>query len=231
MSESLNHEPYRILIQETIERGDVFGSGGFSQILSVPHRPDVVLKWTKPGGAGEVDAELALQGARSEAVILSKIQHHPNIIVLYHACEVLNNESGSGFFMVLEAGLFSLHTLISQHHFIPPGSALPLSLRERILLMNEVRAGLLHVHSHGFMHGDVTSANVMMVLCGSSLVSKLVDFGFSCRKSPQERQESLSTSSQSRCFSRSAGGGTPGYIADETTNQPQMYVFSFTSHH
>ena len=215
--------PYRILIEEALAQQNVIGTGGFSQILSVRSRPDVVVKFTKKGTTSSDAVELALEGARSEASILAQLQSHPNVIGLYFADEV-QRSTMSGFCMVLEAQVLSLATLISLHQFVippaAPGTSSPLSFSERLKIMAGVWNGLLHVHSCGFMHGDVTSANVMLNPPKETFVPKLIDFGFTCRKDPAERSENQSMSGQSRMFSRAAGGGTPGYISDETTNQP-----------
>ena len=204
---------YRITLDDALVQDDSIGNGGFSRVLSTKY-PYYCLKVTPEGDAD------ALAAARDEIEVLSQMSEHPNI-VRYFLSEERN---GVGICVLLERGNCTLAQYFAQ------GFIHALTWDSRLQLLGGIRHGLMHLHQHGYFHGDVTPYNVLFRHANSVEVF-LIDFGFARKSDPTQRTndrlgERSDGRSRSAIFSRKAGGGTMGYIAVEVTNAPTMYVSS-----
>ncbi|KZP21630.1 kinase-like protein [Athelia psychrophila] len=54
-----------------------------------------------------------------------------------------------------------------------------LSIRERVIMLQDVAAGLTYLHSQGIIHGDLTGANILI---DDTRRARLIDFGLSSIK-------------------------------------------------
>jgi eukaryotic-like serine/threonine-protein kinase len=98
---------------------------------------------------------------RSEARAAGRL-HHRNIVSIFDLAE----EEGKPYLVMelLEGADLS--------HSIPPDT--PMGIRQSVEIMHQVAQGLLHAHSHGVVHRDVSPQNIWLVPDGTV---KLIDFG------------------------------------------------------
>src|SRR5262245_57148979 len=119
--------------------GDL-GRGGFGQVYRAMDptvgRPVAIKTLTADGDAG------MLTRFRNEAAASGRLRH-ANIVTIYDFGE---HENVPYIVMELLEGQ-DLHKIIE--------SRAPLSLLQKVQIMNQVAAGLKHAHSHGIIHRDV----------------------------------------------------------------------------
>jgi len=81
-------------------------------------------------------------------------------------------------------------------------------------IITQLHEVLVHVHTHGYIHRDVSNNNVMVKLNGHVV---LIDFCFGVSTDPQKR--SLKSTSSTSVSTRRCQG-TLGYSAPENGNRP-----------
>jgi serine/threonine protein kinase len=122
--------------------------------------------------------------------------NHPNIVKLF----------GQGTW---EGGLYIAMEFIrgvSLKQFILQQS---LSLKRSVDIILQVAYALLHLHSHGVIHGDVKPENILITEDGEV---KLIDFGIALLKGDAARPTKIA--------------GTPAYMAPEQKEDPMKMSFA-----
>ncbi|MFG2616540.1 serine/threonine-protein kinase [Streptomyces sp. NPDC048507] len=127
---------------------------------------DVALKLLPTGGLGPLQARRVAESARREAE-LGRRAPHPRLIRLLDSfvlSEPDHPHLDGAIVLVMERAEHSLRDLL--------GSALPAA--EGARLIEEICEGLAHLHRSGWVHGDLTPDNVLIMADGSV---RLADFG------------------------------------------------------
>lgn len=151
---------FRELSEDDLEFGRVVGTGAYGSVYIGRWQRSVVA--IKVLNVGDVTAE-TLDDWRSEATLMAKVSHHPNIVKFIGA--VVTPER---LCLVLE--------------YCPEGSLLSvlkkrsLTLLQRVSILRDAAAGLGFLHSQGVVHRDVASRNVLI---GEHFKAYLSDFGYS----------------------------------------------------
>ena len=173
----------------------MLGAGAFGKVyLGRDRRSNslVAVKALRRDWIGDANAE---QLFLNEAKILSSIQH-PNIIKFLDAGPLPN---GSWFLVLEYVNGKSLSDYVSNVKF---------DLYDLLSWSQQICAGLVEMHSHGLIHGDLKPSNI--IVCNDGI--RIIDFGFSIQK--RENMQRIH-------------GGTAAYLAPEYEASTAADVFSF----
>jgi len=135
------------------------GHGGFGRVYKAwdpDFRQSVAIKVLLAEGNPDLLKRFALE------VVTTASLHHKNIITTY-----ASGEEGGTPYLVME--LLEGQTL-GQLGKLPA----PLSLMDKVRIVNQVADGLAYAHSRGVVHRDIKPANIMLLNDGSV---KIMDFG------------------------------------------------------
>jgi len=135
------------------------GHGGFGQVYKAwdpDFRQSVAIKVLLAEGNPDLLKRFGLE------VVTTASLHHKNIVTTY-----ASGEEGGTPYLVME--LLEGQTL-GQLGKLPA----PLSLMDKVRIINEVADGLAYAHSRGVVHRDIKPANIMLLNDGSV---KIMDFG------------------------------------------------------
>ncbi|MER5353510.1 serine/threonine-protein kinase [Kitasatospora sp. NPDC002551] len=162
--------------------GERIGAGGWGSVHAARRDPpgprggapadgpaEVAVKFLHPGRLSPGQRDTMLQLARSE-LRFSRSADHPHLIRTFAAvtlADPAHPELDGALALVMERAARSLQDVLAGTR--PPG---PVPDAGRILA--EVAAGLRHMHTAGWVHGDLKPANVLLMPDGTA---KLADFG------------------------------------------------------
>lgn len=115
-----------------------------------------------------------LQSVLREVLIMCHppLAYHPNIISLFGYGWTVEAQGPSPFVSVEFATMGSLRDYMEMGH----------SIRTKLILMGDVAAGLMALHSCGIVHGDLKLDNVLVLNSlerPSGSIAKVSDFGHS----------------------------------------------------
>ncbi len=156
------------------------------------------------------DKQAAYKKFYTECVLLSRMRH-PNIVQFMGIHYGPQRDYGRELTLVMERLYMNLDDCLEQYKNIE------MWLKVSILL--DISQGLLHLHSHGIVHRDLTAANILLT---TSLHAKIADLGVS----KIINVHPLAASKQSMI------PGTLGYMPPEALAEVPKYgsaldVFSF----
>ncbi|PBC70798.1 serine/threonine protein kinase [Streptomyces sp. TLI_235] len=147
------------------------GAGGWGAVYAAERRRDgapAAVKVLPAARLAPGQRRQAAELARREAEFSTRAEH-PRLIRTF-AAAVLRDPVRPGLdgavVLVMERAERSLADLLADG----PGPAAPTAAR----LLAEVSEGLAHMHAHGWVHGDLKPANVLLMADGSV---RLADFG------------------------------------------------------
>jgi 5'-AMP-activated protein kinase catalytic alpha subunit len=148
----------------------VLGSGAFGTVCAAEFRETgdghwhpCALKLISAADAAAVDGELDA---------LAKLPPHPNIVRLIGKTR---SATKVGIATELLAG-GSLHARLEEATRLNK----PPSIETRLRWCKDVAEGLVEMHRHGLVHGDIKTHNVMMDKKGSSAGAKIIVRGTCC---------------------------------------------------
>jgi serine/threonine protein kinase len=173
----------------------VIATGGMGVVVEAEHIHTHRRHALKAHRGADVIVEAERRRLLDEASVLATT-HHANVVEVHDAgeCPIY------GAFIVLEAleGR-SVETIITTR------GALPLS--DALSVMQQLCAGLEHVHARGVLHRDVKPGNIIVARAASGReVVKLIDFGLAIP---------LPDQAHARAAERGKVLGTPEYMAKE----------------
>lgn len=125
-----------------------------------------------------LDNDLEVRMAHEiEMCELVRRHHHPNLAVYYGCSEADGRATGLLFKQYKPTLLERVNPQrLSKRDFIASGRPLVMDcMRDWV---KSVRTALNHLHSYGFVHNDITPANIML---DESDVPVIIDFGGLCR--------------------------------------------------
>ncbi len=175
----------------------LIGRGGFGEVYRAEHellRRIVAIKIPHDVGAlPALRRSARIQGILDDRGIVrtleASLRHDPPYVVFEHV-------DGP-----------SLAELIHRAGPLPWTRALP--------LLRQIAGSLHHAHEHGFIHGDVKPANVLIEGEAEREQARLTDFGSTSGSHEEEARKAWGLSSSVVLDSRSEVAGTPPYIAPE----------------
>jgi serine/threonine protein kinase len=180
----------------------VIGDGQFGVVYRCEDlnlQRDVALKMFRVGEEGAREMESAIGEARKLATL-----NHPNVVHVYR----LGTYEGEPFIAMEFIEGKTLRAMIAE-------AARP--LKDNLLAMRQVAAGLNAIHSMGLIHRDLSTNNIMITDSG---IAKILDLGLA-----KDSGRIASVESQNRL------AGTVSYIAPEVvtglTATVRSEVFSF----
>ncbi|HEY3738802.1 MAG TPA: protein kinase [Bryobacteraceae bacterium] len=142
---------------------------------------------------------------RNEAATSRKLTH-PNIVTIY---DFGDHEGQPYIVMELLEGQDLQHAIESH---------LPLTLLEKVQIMDQIAAGLGHAHENGILHRDVKPANVMLLRDHSI---KIMDFGIAL----------ITRTNSTRMTPQGSMIGTLRYLAPEQFREdkpdPRSDIFAY----
>lgn len=146
----------------------ILGSGGFgyaylAEDIQRPGKPKCLVKQLQPASGDEEFLQVARRLFQTEASILEKIGHHPQIPQL-----LAHFEEDQQFYLVEE---FIPGTILSKEI----QDNIPFSEKSIIKLLKEILFILSFIHSQGVIHRDLKPANMIRRQKDQRLV--LIDFG------------------------------------------------------
>lgn len=188
-----------------------------------------------------MDAIAALQFAQSEVDVLATVPRHEHTVVTHHAQRIEASDGSVLFCVVLQRGLFTLAAFIDggcKKIVTVAGRQAEIVVQwdERVSIMRQMYLGLVHMHHYGYFHGDFTPSNIIVTEVVPEMRIVVADFGMSRQSNPALRIDDAALTQQqgqSRTAhqqSRTAGGGTPGFMAPEVINAPGRYAVRVCSH-
>ena len=161
------------------------------------------------------------EDAKMEIIALSTMSPHQNI-VRYMKSTVCDEEMPK-VTIKIELELLTGSTILELFN---NGTIQRSSGASRIDILAQIHAGLLHIHSHGFVHMDISPNNVMIENNGRVVI---IDLGF-VKFSDHERRCDYSKPANEESkpkillSSKRGGLGTLGYMAPENGNNPHWFV-------
>ncbi|HLU39120.1 MAG TPA: serine/threonine-protein kinase, partial [Planctomycetota bacterium] len=171
------------------------GKGGMGVVYLAeqcePVRRQVALKVIRAGtGTDQVLARFALE--RRALAVMS----HPNIARVFEAGET---SDGTPYFVMEYVPGVPIDEYCDRAR---------LSLADRLILLQQVCAGVQHAHQKGVIHRDLTAKNVLVCEEEGRPVPKIIDFGLA-------RATDLELVQQSMCTEAGIVVGTPEYMSPE----------------
>ncbi|XP_064387129.1 aurora kinase A-like isoform X3 [Halichondria panicea] len=153
------------------------------------------------------DKRAAYQKFRRECVLLSRMRH-PNIVQFMGVSYGPQRDYGRELTLVMEHLYMNLYDCLHRYPNI--------EMWLKISILLDVSQGLLHLHSQGIVHRDLTTPNVLLT---TSFHAKIADLGVS--KIIQVRGTKLTTAP-----------GNPDYMPPEARTEVPTYgyaldIFSF----
>ena len=110
----------------------------------------------------------------------------------------------------------------SEHGYTILGDRVRSELSD-LQVLYQMASGLAYLHQEGIIHRDIKPQNILVVVRDNSVEMKLADFGLSKEVSYFAGKDSKSDLQQSvGCFTLTAIGGTPGWIAPELIKQSAL---------
>ncbi len=152
------------------------------------------------------DKRAAYEKFYHECVLLSRIRH-PNIVQFMGVHYGPQSDYGRELTLVMERLYMNLYDCL--HHYPK------IEIWQKVSILLDISQGLLHLHSRGVVHRDLTAANVLLT---TSFQAKIADLGVS--KIIQVRGE------------QTMAPGNPDYMPPEALTEIPMYgyaldIFSF----
>ncbi|KAI9561049.1 hypothetical protein GHT06_012005 [Daphnia sinensis] len=163
------------------DRKEILGQGAYGPVFAG--------KWNNIDVAVKRIQLHDLLGDREESTM--KDLDHQNVIKLYAVEEDENFK-----YLILERGLGTVNDYCEDKYNgkVPAEPA----------ALYQMADGLSYIHGRGLVHRDISTGNVLFVLCGDEVVMKIADFGF-CKPA-----------SENGSFSMSEGAkGTRRFLAPE----------------
>lgn len=184
---------------------ELIGKGAFSQIFSIQETNAVIKvtsfdKESKEGQRVELDALMEIE-------ILRTIPPHPSLV------RYINHDVKSN--MILTCLEKVEGSSLTTWYLEEKIKYLDCEMRKNIVL--QLCDVLVHVHTHGYIHRDVSNNNIM---CNENGRITLIDFCFGLSTDPSKRLLTTTTISSRRCQ------GTLGYCAPENSGRPQLITES-----
>lgn len=158
-------------LQCPLDKKDLLGTGGFSQVFKGRYRGhQVAVKLLKMDTAGsEQEHRRRLHRMRTEAALTARCGIHPNVVqILGFEAEFSNREIRQRPLLILELMETTLRKALSE-------GLLGTSLVTRARLLRGIADALEFLHLQGIVHGDIKSLNIL--LGDGRTVAKLSDFG------------------------------------------------------
>ncbi|MHC4508922.1 MAG: tetratricopeptide repeat protein [Planctomycetota bacterium] len=173
----------------------VLGEGGMGIVYLAEQegqiRRKVALKVIKPG----MDSKRVIARFETERQALALLDH-PNIAQVYDAG---TTESGRPYFVMEHVKGSPITEYCDRHK---------LSIEERLILFQEVCAGLQHAHQKGIIHRDIKPSNILVSAGGDRAIPKIIDFGVAKAISQPLTEQTLFTEDSQLL-------GTPEYMSPE----------------
>jgi serine/threonine protein kinase len=183
--------PYKLLEQ--------IGEGGFGVVYmaqqSVPMRRRVALKVLKPG----MDTKQVVARFESERQALAVLDH-PNIA---RVIDGGSTESGRPYFVMELVRGEPITSFCDQRK---------LTLRDRLLLFQDVCHAVEHAHQKGIIHRDIKPSNVLVTVVDDRPLVKVIDFGIAKATAGPLTDKTLFTEFRQLL-------GTPLYMSPEQAEQ------------
>lgn len=155
----------------------VLGRGGYGHVALVEHSGyGLYAKKTSPIHLRE--------NLEKELRIMQRFRNHSRIVQASSEHVHLGTDTQGCYIYMEYASKGSLHDMISQFR----GRPMPENIIGRVALM--ILQGLKDLHSHGYVHGDLKPANVLVFpskAVGELWELKLADFGISKEPSTDSR--------------------------------------------
>ena len=114
---------------------------------------------------------------RNECSLLSKMRH-PNVVQFLGINQPSSDPRDMA--LIMEKLHMDLEHLITEYREVlapnntPPKSSNDIFLPIKVHILRDISCGLLHIHSHGVVHRDLNSGNVLLT---ESLQAKVADLG------------------------------------------------------
>jgi non-specific serine/threonine protein kinase/serine/threonine-protein kinase len=154
------------------------GEGGMGEVWAVeqqaPVRRTVALKLLKPG----MDTRQIVARFAAERQVLALMQH-PSIAQMFDAGIT---PSGSPFFVMeyVDGARITSHCDDAR-----------LSVRDRLLLFQQVCEAVQHAHQKGVIHRDLKPSNVLITMQDGKALPKVIDFGLAKLATPAPSEATL----------------------------------------
>ena len=171
---------------------------------------DILLGQGREKGVNIDDKRAAYQKFYTECVLLSRMRH-PNIVQFMGVYYGPQRDYGKELTLVMERLYLNLEDCLEQYKNI--------EMWVRVSILLDISQGLLHLHSQGIVHRDLTAANILLT---TSFHAKIADLGVSRIINVHP----LAASKQSMI------PGTLGYMPPEALTEIPVYgsaldIFSF----
>ena len=173
----------------------VLGEGGMGMVYLAEQegqiRRKVALKVIKPG----MDSKRIIARFETERQALALLDH-PNIAQVYDAG---TTESGRPYFVMEHVKGSPITEYCDRHK---------LNIEDRLILFQQVCAGLQHAHQKGIIHRDIKPSNILVSAGGDKAVPKIIDFGVAKAIAAPLTERTLFTEDSQLL-------GTPEYMSPE----------------
>jgi TolB-like protein len=173
------------------------GAGGMGEVYRARdtrlHREIALKVLPEAAGADEIARERLVREARTASKL-----NHPHICTIHDVGE----DDGCIYFAM---------ELVSGRTLTDLMAAGPLPLEEVLLYGGQVADALAHAHTHGIVHRDLKSANIVITPEGRA---KVLDFGLAKRLAGEVEAEAT-TLTDDALTAAGAVAGTPAYMAPE----------------
>ena len=172
-------------ITEFLGRGATFAvrKTSFPDSKNVALKSGMLTQTPQPGGKTFMDLVNAIM-LELRVLTHKPLTKHPNIIKLIRVCWEADPFIRSLKWPVLVVEYADQGTL--EDYFDNHG---PLAYASRLSLLQDILNGLLALHEHGIVHGDMKLCNVLVFTASDSSmpIAKLSDFGGALLDAPEER--------------------------------------------
>ena len=203
----------KLFVKRVVRKKEILGHGAYGSVEVVLwHGVEYAAKRLRTDVRGQ-DKKLFYQQFHTEYELLSSLKHR-NIVAYEGLCFLSHSDFADVPLLMMERLKIDLHRRLVEYSKVYPS---PLTLREKMSILQDVTEGLeyLHTHQPQVIHGDLTATNVLL---NEENTAKIGDFGNS----------RMLVIDQSCCFeSRTHNLGTIHYSAPEVF--PAHSFQSFTA--
>ena len=116
-----------------------------------------------------------LKGSEGESQLASIVRHHPNVVLVHGLLHRANQFPDDQPALVMELCNTTLQAYLQGK--IDKGEDESFETAIKLVVLRDIAAGMIYLHSEQIVHGDLAANNVLLNVTESKVVAKVAGFG------------------------------------------------------